>query len=376
MRIGFATADWAVRAMDRQGNPSYGGAGWARMGLPAKYLGEEFEVAEGALAFDPASHRFLVRRMTRRDPFGKAVELEDLAAVDVIVLQRWMLPEAEEHTIDAIRHGQVVLNDVDDHFWALDKRNQAAAASDPKLHPEANRDLYLRSLKVCSAVTVSTPFLASELRKLGVRVPIHVIENAVELSAFAQVRSDRLYRGRPVLGWVGGTPWRSGDLQELRGLLGPFLEHENLLAYHGGHIERPGVRSFAHEAGVDPRRMLTAGMVPIDEYPSLMAGLDIGLVPLRDAPFNRAKSWIKGIEYAAAGIPFVASDLPEYRRLRDVHGIGRVARKASHWLAHWRELLPVEARQEEAARNLAAVKALDITNGIERWREVYRLVGA
>ncbi len=36
----------------------------------------------------------------------------------------------------------------------------------------------------------------------------------------------------------------------------------------------------------------------------------VGIAPLVDRPFNRSKSWIKGLEYSAFGLPFVASPLP------------------------------------------------------------------
>lgn len=48
-----------------------------------------------------------------------------------------------------------------------------------------------------------------------------------------------------------------------------------------------------------------------------LASLDIGIVPLQDTAFNQAKSALKALEFAAAGVPVVASDLPEFVTLRD-----------------------------------------------------------
>jgi glycosyltransferase involved in cell wall biosynthesis len=47
-----------------------------------------------------------------------------------------------------------------------------------------------------------------------------------------------------------------------------------------------------------------------------LSSLDIGIVPLADTAFNRGKSALKALEMAAAGVPVVASDLPEFRELR------------------------------------------------------------
>jgi glycosyltransferase involved in cell wall biosynthesis len=40
---------------------------------------------------------------------------------------------------------------------------------------------------------------------------------------------------------------------------------------------------------------------------------DIGIAPLADTPFNHCKSSIKTLDYAALGLPVLASDRPAYR---------------------------------------------------------------
>lgn len=54
--------------------------------------------------------------------------------------------------------------------------------------------------------------------------------------------------------------------------------------------------------------------VPYIQYPSRLARLefDIGLVPLRDTPFNRCKSDLKWIEYSSLGVASVVSALPQF----------------------------------------------------------------
>jgi hypothetical protein len=81
--------------------------------------------------------------------------------------------------------------------------------------------------------------------------------------------------------------------------------------------------SFADQSGIDPKRLKTLPMQPMNRY-HLMFQMDIGLVPLNDIPFNRAKSFIKGLEYTASGIPFVAQGTGEYELLA-TDGVGRVA---------------------------------------------------
>jgi hypothetical protein len=56
------------------------------------------------------------------------------------------------------------------------------------------------------------------------------------------------------------------------------------------------------------------GSVPAAEYPALLSrlGIDIGLAPLHDTTFNRAKSDIKYLEYSAIGAVTIASPVAPY----------------------------------------------------------------
>ena len=92
------------------------------------------------------------------------------------------------------------------------------------------------------------------------------------------------------------------------------------------------------------------GMAPISMYPELFKPIDIGIVPLNDIPFNHAKSYIKGLEYAAAGIPFISSYSPEYQYLAD-NGIGRIANNQEEWERHLGDLLDANTRIAEIKSN-------------------------
>ena len=90
-------------------------------------------------------------------------------------------------------------------------------------------------------------------------------------------------------------------------------------------------------------------MLPLSLYPEGLLNFDIGVVPLSNIPFNEAKSCLKGLEYACANIPFVASALPEYQLLAG-QGIGRVAKTGEDWIRHMTELLDYRTRLHESVR--------------------------
>ena len=90
--------------------------------------------------------------------------------------------------------------------------------------------------------------------------------------------------------------------------------------------------------------------------------------------FNHAKSFIKGLEYVAAGIPFISSWSPEYELMAQ-SGVGRVARNKSEWEYHLSELMDPSMRKDEVEENLENVKNLFTMEkrGAE-WDHVYRSI--
>ena len=57
------------------------------------------------------------------------------------------------------------------------------------------------------------------------------------------------------------------------------------------------------------------GKQPFDALPGLLGQASVGLVPYADTVFNRASFPLKALEYLAAGLPVVATDLPFTRWL-------------------------------------------------------------
>ncbi|CAM3451583.1 glycosyltransferase [Kibdelosporangium persicum] len=59
------------------------------------------------------------------------------------------------------------------------------------------------------------------------------------------------------------------------------------------------------------------GAVPFEELPQWFARIDVGLTPYADSAFNRASIPLKTLEYLAAGLPVVSTDLPASKRLAE-----------------------------------------------------------
>lgn len=332
--VAFLTTDFSPNTRPLQP----GGCAWYRLYLPMTEVQRYgFTIGMGIPDWSLA-HGFGLRH----------TEEQTIAGWDAVVLKLLMSRESPHHVEAARSIGQTVIVDVDDFYAGLTPDNQAHEVTDPSVNPQRNREHYERVIEAADVVITSTPFLHDWY---SARHPdVRMIRNGIDIGRWTRVK-DRAGE-RPTIGWVGGIPWRSGDLETCRDWLPDFVGRHGLRLHHSGHLERG--EPFWDKVGVDQDLVSTAPMRPILDYPGLFQGFEVGIVPLTDIPFNHAKSTIKGLEYAAAGIPFVAAASPEYVRLAEA-GVGRVARTPDEWVVHLTELLDPKVRRREAARQRALV---------------------
>lgn len=334
--------------LDAGGAPVPGGANWVRIQQNRKFL--KYPSVTGLLIHSPAKG-FGIADWYKKPHYD----------CDIIVLQRLMFAKLVDKLDDRHKFGQVLINDVDDWYWGLHEENHAFKLTHPDYNKEENIDLYRQIIEQCDGVVVSTPFLRERFEQEFDCQRVDMIENCVTMSDF-RIRYHRTRKAK--VGWVGSTSHRSGDLEILRGVLdaGPWRVH------HSGHLQ--GTTSFAEKVGLPVSAVTTSPMHHPQNYARLSFEFDIGVAPIVDIPFNRAKSWIKAIEYTAAGIPVVMSDVAEYRRLHEQYGIGRLASTKEEWINHLMELTNYKTRTIEAKENREKLKPLDVRVMAANWERV------
>jgi glycosyltransferase involved in cell wall biosynthesis len=168
---------------------------------------------------------------------------------------------------------------------------------------------------------------------------------AGELARRYRVPTPRVVRNCPRTG--GRMPSREGSSLRARaglpegarvvlyqGMLMPHRGLENLVRaaplFHDAHLVlmgwgplRDALETLVAEVGAAPNVRLVDG-VPVDELLAVTAGADIGAVPYRNIGLNNYyTSPNKLFEYLVAGVPVVASRLPELVRVVDGEGVGR-----------------------------------------------------
>jgi glycosyltransferase involved in cell wall biosynthesis len=351
--IGFLTYDWSFALKPVQPN----GCAWYRCYLPMNELKKgKYESAMGIPGFNK-DHGFGILI-----PDNKAIHGWDIVVLKLIMLER-MVPMVD----DAIKLGQKVVVDLDDHMEGLEKSNMAYHMTSPEKNAKNNREHYFKIIEKATALTTSTPFLKEFYEKKYPNKPVYLVRNGIDINRW-KIRKD--HSGYlPTFGWVGATPWRSGDLEILDPYFGKFLEEKNCRFHHSGSIKN--APTVDKKININKNIFTHEPMKPIYSYPEMFRKIDIGIVPLTDVDFNHAKSFIKGLEYAAAGIPFIASPLPEYSYLAD-KGVGRIASTPEEWLSHAEDLLNPKTRKQEREKNRELVKEnFSMEKRGKDWEEVF-----
>jgi glycosyltransferase involved in cell wall biosynthesis len=220
---------------------------------------------------------------------------------DVVIAQRTALPpERIDWFLEEIdRCALPLVLDLDDDLFALGAE-----------HPEYGEALdgVARLLAAANLVTVSTPALAAVLAGRG--VTSLVIPNAIDERLF--------FAHQPA-----PTPPPRGPGEPMRAVYVSGPGHEDDLALLAPVFERLAVERVPVALDVVSRPLAGPApswyrSIPVPSghggYPTFVRwlkrerpGWDLAVAPLCNTPFNRAKSDLKFLEYAALGLPGIYS---------------------------------------------------------------------
>lgn len=277
---------------------------------------------------------------------------------------KW-LPEAAQHkdSID-ILHGQLIsgrhgmalweewaghaklVYDIDDDIFTATYEHSPWVKW-PELIPVAKYLLGLSDL-----VTVSTPRLAEVVAPYSDNVV--VLQNCIHADLLAL---DRPKAEKVTVGWTP-SPSHVLDAQYIAPMLRRFLTRNPDVDFH--------VMGMDYRADMKVPGRHTPWTEDLWDYYRAI-DFDIGIAPLAPNAFNRSKSALKALEYAALGIPVVASDMEPYRDFVADGVTGYLIRHDHEWERRLRDLVNDEAMRVEMgakAKQLAAEWTIQ-----ERWME-------
>jgi glycosyltransferase involved in cell wall biosynthesis len=281
-------------------------------------------------------------------------DLRRLTTCDLVHVYRRSDPATQRVLSELARRGTAITFDNDDDFTTISKQSPSYRTSGGV----GGQRHFAATVKVAGmahCLTTTNEVLAEKYRHAGVE-RVEVIPNCLE----PDVARPRRRHDGVVIGWVAGTEHyadaaRIGIADALRRLL---AAHEHV------RVECVGVNLAL------PERYRHDRVVPFRELPGRVGGFDVGIAPLADIPFNWARSDIKVKEYAASGVPWLASPVGPYLGLGEGQG-GRLV-PDDGWLDALERLVTSRRERQRLARNAAKwAKGQTIDAVADRWERVF-----
>ena len=354
------------------------GCGHYRLVWPAwvmrRDLGWDIEILPpGSDADDKRGFKALMRETSP----GKReiVSLSIPEDADLLVVQR----PAHEYQPNMIRvlreNGIAVVVDMDDDMTHIHPKNVAYNTYSPKSNTQFSWKYATESCREATFVTTSTANLQRVYARPGRGVTLDNYVPGVTLTY------DKPETGR--FGWGGTTASHPDDLTVCGNAAQRLVDEGHQVAVIGPPMikrkQAPAIKSSVKEQLRLRDEPFHTGDVGIDVWIKTIAEtLDVGMVPLAPNPFNASKSRLKGIEYMAAGVAWVASPRTEYLRLNRESGCGLLAPDPRAWYTSLKRLLtdePFRKEQVEMGREYMRNQTYEAQawRWAEAWETAYKI---
>jgi glycosyltransferase involved in cell wall biosynthesis len=252
------------------------------------------------------------------------------------------------------RNGTRITYDNDDNLAAIPKESpnykRAGGLAGVRAHAQT-----VALARLAQVFTTTNDRLAEAYRRGGVE-RVEVIGNFLGPRAY---HPPRRHDGI-VVGWFAGVEHYAdaARLKVVDALQRLTAAHENVrVECIGTDLRLPA--SYSYSKGF-----------PLLELPAHIAGFDIGIAPLADIPINWTRSDVKLKEYAACGVPWLASPIGPYLGHGEAQG-GRLV-SDDEWLEALERLVTRERERQQLASNAsrwASAQTIEVVT--DKWEEVF-----
>lgn len=251
----------------------------------------------------------------QRDLAEMPIVRQQIASLcDVADLVIWQ-PVHYRHSLDFFvemrsRFEKPMLVESDDNYVDVPTWNESHESFKPR---SSIRATAIEHMRLSDGLVLSTPYLSEAYSKFHSQ---HlVVPNALDFKVWDPVSPPKRH-SRVRIGWIGGRT----HIRELL-MVAPVIKEviaENPDVWF--YVINSGLKHYAKAEKVpyvfeDTERVFyTDRNVSINLYPRFMSsfGFDIGIAPLEDCHFNRAKSNLRWLEYSALRVPTVATDISHF----------------------------------------------------------------
>lgn len=281
-------------------------------------------------------------------------DLARLAGCDLVHVYRRKDEYTRRVLTELVRRGTPITYDNDDDYSTHPKDapnyKEFAGLKTPRQFMST-----LKVARMARVFTTPSEVLAEKHRRAGIE-RVEVIGNYLVPDA---LRPRRPHEG-VVIGWIaGGEHKLDADRLQIADVLRRLVaKHDNV------RVECIGVGLSI------PERYSRTPYVDFEDLPVRIGGFDIGIAPLADIPWNRARSDIKLKEYAASGVPWLASPVGPYLGLGESQG-GRLV-PDDGWLEALESLVTSPRERKRLGRKAEAwARGQTIEAVADRWEQVF-----
>lgn len=314
-----------------------------------------------------------LQRLGYKAKASSSFQPSEFTEFDTIVAQRTCVlgPSTVIEKLHQAKRNHLVF-EVDDDLLRVDRSNEKCYHV--YTHPEIVEN-FERNASLANLVTVTNEVLANVMRKYNPNVA--VIPNFIE----------EKYIDMPSLDIIAnqGTP------EEFN--LSETMRENNFVsvAYQGSETHRKDFELIRDQLILlndkNPKlRYIFQGArydIPHVHIPWISNDMqryyqhinyDIGIAPLASTNFNNSKSYIKALEYAARGIPIVASDEPPYHDFVKHGETGFLFKHPYQFKKYVQQLIDDEAmRKEMGAKAKEYSRNFTIEKNIGLYIDAYKL---
>jgi hypothetical protein len=292
---------------------------------------------------------------------------EALAEFDVVLLWRRYGDGIERLARQLADAGVGIVWDNDDDIAAI-PRSHPGYRTQGGVHGHRVLTSMTRMMRIAHVVTTPSRTLADRYHEAS-GADVRVVENYLPgmfagASARKAPKRSRWRAPKPpsevTIGWVAATEHKI-DLNELR----MRAALQQVLDRH----EHVRVVSVGLRLGLEGDRYQWLPPMRYEDLTEPIATFDIGIAPLVDTRFNRARSNIKLKEYAALGAAWLASPIGPYEGLGEREG-GRLV-PDDEWAQALERLVCEHRERDQLARRATGWgQGETIERNVERWEQV------
>lgn len=258
-----------------------------------------------------------------------------------------------------------IVLDMDDDLHRVPKYNPARL--DKVSSPSNNRRNAQTMLELADGASFATQALADFYGRWNSNV--RVVPNYLhwpmwqDLPPVYERRDWEHFR----VGYMGNVDFHRADLETIAAPLRRWLvSHPDCEFVAAGD---PRIHDVVGTP--DPQRVSTSlCFFRALDLPYITSCMDIGLVPLARNVFNDGKSWLKGLEMGACGIPVIATPTPEYKRWIGTGGVGWLASSPRQFISALDEAYTARYRTVlKAEQAYAQARHFSLDRRIHEWAD-------